>query len=135
MADPISSYSLGVITQQWSMNIGEITMRTMRVKQRFYDLIYSGKKTLEVRVGYDTINRIQTGECIHLMSHVESCEVKINAIRRYRTFEEMLRIEPWERIAPDSKSCNEVLSLLKQIYPAHKEKLGVVVLEFAQISK
>jgi ASC-1-like (ASCH) protein/ribosomal protein S18 acetylase RimI-like enzyme len=130
-----SAYSLGIITQQWSMNIGGITMRTMRVKQRFYDLIYSGKKTLEVRVGYDTINRIQTGECIRLMSHIESCEVKINAIRRYRTFEEMLKIEPWERISPDSKSCNEVLSLLRQIYPAHKEKLGVVVLEFAQINK
>ena len=99
---------------------------------RFYDLIYSGKKTLEVRVGYDTINRIQAGERIRLMTHTGSFDAKVNAVRRYQTFEEMLETEPYERIAPDSKSREEVLSLLKQIYPAHKERLDVVVLEFVR---
>ena len=107
----------------------------MRVKKRFYDLIYSGKKTLEVRVGYETINRIKAGERIRLMTHTESFDVKVNAIRRYKTFENMLTIEPYDRIAPDSKSSDEVLGLLKQIYPAHKEKLGVVVLEFVKVGK
>lgn len=130
-----SAYSIGVITQQWSMDIGEITMRTMRVKKRFYDLIYSGEKTLEVRVGYDTISRIQVGERIRLTTHIGSFEVKISAVRQYQTFEEMLGVESWERIAPDSKSREEVLSLLKQIYPAHKERLGVVVLEFVRTGK
>ncbi|MCK6462481.1 MAG: ASCH domain-containing protein [Candidatus Pacebacteria bacterium] len=130
-----SAYYPGVITQQWSLNIGEATMRTMRIKQRFYNLIYSGKKTLEVRVGYDTINRIQIGERIRLVTHTGSFEVRVNDIRRYRTFEEMLNAESWERIAPDSKSKEEVLLLLKQIYPKNKENLGVIVLEFARISK
>lgn len=130
-----SAYRSNVVTQQWSLDIGETTMRTMRVKRRFYDLIYSGKKTLEVRVGYDTINRIQTGERIRLITHTGSFEVKVNAIRRYCTFEEMLRAELWERIAPDAGSHEEVLALFKQIYPPHREKLGVVVLEFAQVSK
>ena len=49
--------------------------------------------------------------------------------------ENMLTIEPYDRIAPDSKSSDEVLGLLKQIYPAHKEKLGVVVLEFVKVGK
>lgn len=130
-----SAYYSGIVTQQWSQAIGETTMRTMRVKRRFYDLIYSGKKTLEVRVGYDTINRIQAGERIRLMTHTGSFEVKVNTIRRYQTFEAMIAVEPWNRIAPDSRSREEVLSLLKQIYPADKEKLGVVVLEFVQVSK
>jgi ASC-1-like (ASCH) protein len=130
-----AGYHLNVVTQQWSLDIGETTMRTMRVKRRFYDLIHLGKKTLEVRVGYDSINRIQAGEHIRLETHTGSSEIKVNDIRRYRTFEEMLGVEPWERIAPDSKSHNEVLTLLKQIYPAQKEKLGVVVLEFARIGK
>ncbi|HCA67691.1 MAG: hypothetical protein A2249_02785 [Candidatus Jacksonbacteria bacterium RIFOXYA2_FULL_44_7] len=130
-----SAYHTKVITQQWSMDIGETTMKTMRVKKRFYDLIYSGKKTLEVRVGYETINRIKAGERIRLMTHTESFDVKVNAIRRYKTFENMLTIEPYDRIAPDSKSSDEVLGLLKQIYPAHKEKLGVVVLEFVKVGK
>lgn len=128
-----AGYHPNVITQQWSLDIGETTMRTMRIKRRFYDLIQSGKKTLEVRVGYDTINRIQVGERVRLMTHTGGFDVKIAAIRRYRTFADMLNVEPWEKIAPDSKSKDEVLSLFKQIYPAKREQLGVVVLEFARV--
>jgi len=127
-----AGYHPNVVTQQWSLNIGETTMRTMRIKRRFYDLIQSGKKTLEVRVGYDSINRIQVGERIRLVTHTGSFEVKVSDIRRYQTFKEMMDVEPWERIAPDSRSRDEVLALFKQIYPADKEKLGVVVLEFAR---
>lgn len=128
-----SAYYAGVVTHQWSLAIGETTMRTMRVKRRFYDLIFSGRKTLEVRIGYDSINRIQVGERIRLTTHTGSFEVKVSAIRRYQTFDEMLSAESYERIAPDSNSREEVLSLLKQIYPAQKERLGVVVLEFERI--
>lgn len=128
-----AGYHSNVVTQQWSLDIGEKTMRTIRIKRRFYDLIRSGKKTLEVRVGYDTINRIRVGERIRLMTHTGSFDVKATAIRRYDTFAAMLNVEPWEKIAPDSKSKSEVLTLFKQIYPANKEKLGVVVLEFARI--
>lgn len=128
-----AGYHLDVITQQWSLDIGETTMRTMRIKRRFYDLIKLGKKTLEVRVGYDTINRIQVGERVRLVTHVGSFDVKVVDIRRYSTFAEMLDVESWKRIAPDSRSMDEVLSLFKQIYPVHKEQLGVVVLEFARV--
>ncbi|MFO0704556.1 MAG: GNAT family N-acetyltransferase [Candidatus Andersenbacteria bacterium] len=125
-----AAYHPQVITQQWSMDIGETTMRNMRVKERFFNLIRSGKKNLEVRVGYDTINRIQVGERIQLVTHTSNFFVKVTDIRRYPTFEEMLIVEPWERIVPDARSQQDVLSLLKQIYPQTKEKLGVVVLEF-----
>lgn len=125
-----NAYHLNIITQQWSLNIGEKTMRTMRIKQRFFDLIKLGKKNLEVRVGYETINRIQVGERVLLMSHTGNLEVKVKDIRRYLTFKKMLEIEPWKQIAPDSTSNEEVLSLLERIYPQNKEKLGVVVFEF-----
>ncbi len=130
-----SAYCLGVITQQWSFNIGEATMRTMRIKQRFYDFIFSGKKPLEVRVGYSAINSIQVGEHIRLMTSTESSEVKVKDIRRYKTFEEMLKEETWSSIVPDAKSCEEVFFLLKQIYPPQKEKLGVVVFDFTKVHK
>ncbi len=129
-----NGYHPNVVTQQWSLNIEETTMRTMRIKRRFYDLIQSGEKTLEVRVGYDTINRIRVGERIHLITHTGGgFDVKVIVIRRYHTFAEMLDFEPWEKIVPDSKSKNEVLSLFKQIYHDSKEQLGVVVLEFARV--
>lgn len=130
-----SAYCRGVITQQWSFNIGEKTMRKMRIKQRFYNLILSGKKPLEVRVGYDSINKIKVGEDICLITNTESSQVKVKDIRRYKTFEEMLAVEPWQSIVPDARDYKEVLRLLRQIYPAKKEKLGVVVFEFGKISK
>ena len=130
-----SAYRPNVITQQWSLNIGEITMRTMRVKNRFFDLIQSGEKNLEVRVAYDTINRIRVGENIRFVTHMSEFDVRINAVRKYQTFREMLEKEPYKKIAPDSASQAEVLSLLEYIYPPEKERLGVVVLELAQIGK
>ena len=123
------AYSQDIITQQWSLDIGEKLMRTMRIKQRFFDLIQSGKKTLEVRVGYDAINRIQVGESINLVTHTSNLNVRVNAIRRYNSFDSMLVKEPFNEIAPDVVSQAELLVLLKNIYPASKEKLGVVVLE------
>jgi len=128
-----AAYHQTVITQQWSLDVGEDTMRTMRVKRRFFNLIKSGTKTLEVRIRYRTIDRIQAGETISLVTHNESMRVKIKDARRYRSFEQMLRQEPWEKIAPESNSKEEVLSLLKQIYPYHKEKLGIVVFEFSLV--
>jgi ASC-1-like (ASCH) protein len=107
----------------------------MRIKQRFFDLIKMGKKPLEVRVGYGSINRIQVGEHISLETHIGRLEVKVVDVRRYRTFEEMLKKEQWRLISPDSMSSEEVLSLLKRIYPQDKERLGVVVLEFIKIGK
>lgn len=126
-----SAYRPGIVTQQWSLNVGETTMRTMRVKPKFFDLIRSKKKDLEVRIGYDTINRIQKGERINLETHANRCEVQVRDIRRYKTFEEMLAVEPYNRIVPGSKSAQDVLFLLRQIYGAEKEKLGVVVLELS----
>ncbi len=130
-----SAYHVDVVTQQWSMDIGEKTMRTMRVKNRFFDLIRSGEKTLEVRIGYDSIKRIQVGERIRLETHTSNFDVCVRAIRRYQTFETMLEKEPYNRIIPYASSRGEVLSLLKSIYPPSKEALGVVVLEFARISE
>lgn len=128
-----SAYRPNVTTQQWSINIGETTMRTMRVKKQFFDLIRSGRKDLEVRVGYNTIKRIQIGERINLATHNESCEIQILDIRHYKTFKEMLTEEPYNHISPDSKSADEVLSLFKKIYGPKKEKLGVIVFKLSLI--
>lgn len=128
-----SAYREGVIAQQWSLNIGAQTMRTMRVKQRFYDLISSGRKSLEVRVGYPSINRITAGEQINLLSNTSSLVVRVREVRQYATFELMLREEPFAEIAPDAGSNSEVLALLQRIYPREKEQLGVVVLALEPI--
>lgn len=127
-----NAYRQNIVTQQWSLNIGETLMRTMRIKQRFFDLIMSEKKTLEVRVGYDSIKRIKAGERVNLQTHTSKLAVKITAVRKYDSFEAMLENEPFERIAPDVSSKKDLLGLLERIYPPHKEALGVIVLEIAK---
>jgi ASC-1-like (ASCH) protein/ribosomal protein S18 acetylase RimI-like enzyme len=128
-----SAYRPGIVTYQWSLEIGATTMRDMRVKPRFINLIRSGRKTLEVRVGYENINRIQVGERIRFVSHDSTLDVRVNVVRRYASIEALLEVEPWEKIAPDLSSKEAVRSLLKQIYPPEKESLGMVVLEIVPI--
>lgn len=93
----------------------------------------SGAKDLEVCVGYETINKIKQGEEITFSTNGNSLVVKVVAVRRYKTFEEMLAVESYKRIAPDSASSIQVLNLLKRIYDPDKEKLGVVVLELSLV--
>ena len=99
--------------------------RLMWIKKRFFDLILSGEKTLEVRVLYPNLRSIQKGELVTLNNQAT---IKIKDVRRYSTFEEMLSKEEASRIVPGS-SREELLRLLKSIYPPHKEQLGVLVLE------
>jgi ASC-1-like (ASCH) protein len=124
-----AAYHQERITQQWSCDLsGEDFMRMMRVKQHFFNAIKDGTKTLEVRVAYESIKTIQIGERIRLACYESSQVVKVLDIRRYGSFEEMLAREEPARIVPTASRA-EVLHLLREIYPSHKEALGVVVLE------
>lgn len=116
------------VTQQWSLLLGESLMRKMRVKQWLLEEIRSGKKDLEVRVGYDNIKTIQPGEKIRFMSASDECVVTVKDVRTYKTFDEMLSSEKHERVVP-GKTRAEVRQLFHRLYPTNKEKLGVYVLE------
>jgi len=126
-----SAYHVEKVTQQWSLDLlGENVMRIMRVKQHFLDLIRSGKKTLEVRVGYSSIRTIRAGDSIRLMSRDQSEIIEVRDVREYSSFREMLAQEDATKIAPELAP-GEVLSLLKRIYPQDRESLGVIVLDIA----
>lgn len=130
-----AGYRPGVVTQQWSIDVNRHTMRTMRVKEKFFKSIRSGEKTLEIRVGYKTtINSIKLGERIRLTTHTDKLDVKVCSVRRYPSFIKMFDVESYKNIMPWASSMEEVLSLLRQFYPKSKEQLGVVVLEFGPIN-
>ena len=124
-----SAYRTSVITQQWSIDLGVKTLKSLRLKHRFYELIKLGKKNLEIRVGYTSIKKIQSGDYINLLTENKKLKVLIKEKRIYTSFATMLKHESWKQIAPDLSSEKQVLSLLQKIYPAEKEKLGVIVLE------
>lgn len=125
-------YAPGSVVQQWGRIIkeeGAKTVRTMRIKRPYYDAIGRGTKTIEVRVGYTNIKRVQAGEEIQLVTWDTSRTINVKDVRRYGSFAEMLEHEPWQQIAPDARSKEHVLQILQRIYPPAKEQLGVYAFE------
>ena len=123
-------YAPDVTVQQWGLSLQKgDPVRKMRIKRPYYDAIMSGRKTLEVRIGYNSIKRLKEGQLLQLENGHASGVVRIKSIRIYDTFADMLATEPWREIVPQAKSKEEALRLLHKIYPPHKERLGVHVIE------
>lgn len=130
-------YAPSSVVQQWGLNFNKegTTVRTMRIKRPYYDAIMSGRKTLEVRVGYDNIRKLKAGELLQLETGHTSGVVSIKAIRVYDNFVDMLSTEPWREIVPQVDSQDKALNLLRDIYPPNKEKLGVYVIQVEKQKK
>ena len=124
-------YAPNSVVQQWGLNFNKegATVRKLRIKRPYFDAIMSGRKTLEVRVGYDNIKRLTAGELLQLETGHTSGVVRIKSIRIYDNFADMLATEPWREIVPQVNDEATALRLLREIYPAHKERLGVHVIE------
>jgi ASC-1-like (ASCH) protein len=99
--------------------------RTLWIKEEYLEHILKGEKTIEVRVAYPNILRLQPGDIIQLN---ERYAARIRRVAHYRTFEELLQAEAVQAIAPHL-SATELLSTLRSIYPPDKEHLGAVALE------
>lgn len=124
-------YAPTSVVQQWGFNFNKegTTVRKLRIKYPYFCDIMSGKKTLEVRVGYDNIQKFREGELLQLETSRTSGIVRIKSIRVYDNFADMLAVEPWREIVPQVNSQSEAVKLLRDIYPANKERLGVHVIE------
>ena len=124
-------YAPNSVVQQWGLNFNKegATVRKMRIKRPYFDAIMSGRKTLKVRVGYDNIKRLKAGELLQLETGHTSGVVRIKSIRVYDNFADMLATEPWREIVPQVNDQTAALRLLREIYPSHKERLGVHVIE------
>lgn len=124
-------YAPNSVVQQWGFNFNKegASVRKMRIKKPYFDAIMEGRKTLEVRVGYNSIKRLKAGGLLQLETGHTSGVVRIRAIRIYDNFADMLAAEPWRQIVPQARDAEEALHLLRKIYPARKERLGVHVIE------
>lgn len=126
------AYKKGVVTQQWSFSFEDDCVRALRVKSSLLQSIKEKKKTLEVRVSYPSMEKIQKGDNIKLFDYDESLIVKVKNRRNYLNFVDMLKCENYENIAPGLKE-EELLNLLQNFYPPEKEKLGVIVFEIVPL--
>jgi len=103
--------------------------KTLWVKNEYLEWILAGRKTVEVRVAYSNITRLQPGDRLLLN---DRHPFTVCRIARYANFEELLAHEAPASIAPDLPS-SELLPALRAIYPQEKEALGMVALEIESI--
>ena len=102
--------------------------KTLWIREPFLSQILAGRKTVEVRVGYDNILRLQPGDRLKLNDqHL----VTVRRIGHYAGFEELLAHEDPAAVAPDLLPA-DLLEVLRTIYPPEKEALGAVALEVAR---
>jgi HAD superfamily hydrolase (TIGR01549 family) len=100
-------------------------VKVLWVREPYLSQILAGRKTVEVRVGYDNIRRLQPGDRLKLNDeHL----VTIRRIGHYADFEDLLAHEEPTAIAPDLPP-DELLAAIREIYPPEKEALGAVALE------
>ena len=98
--------------------------KTLWIRDEYLQLVLAGRKTIEVRVGYSNITRLQVGDRLLLN---DQHSFVIRRIARYASFEELLCHEDAASIAPDVPP-DQLLDGLHAIYPPEKEALGVVAL-------
>jgi ASC-1-like (ASCH) protein len=106
-------------------------LKTLWIRDEYLQQILSGRKTVEVRVAYSNIARLQPGDVLLLN---DQHRYVITDIRRYPDFEAMVAAENPKAIAPDLSGRQALLEARRAIYPPEKEALGVIAMEIVPAS-
>ncbi len=95
------------------------------LKRKYLEMILSGEKTLEGRVGYRNIKLIKKGDEIYINGIYK---VIIEDKWEYNSFKEALKHHPYKELIPDAKDEEDVVNAYRLLYPEWKEKkYGVVI--------
>lgn len=101
--------------------------KTLWLKEEYLQQILDGRKTVEIRVAYDNITRLEVGDRLLLN---DAHAFVITRIARYANFDELLAREGAAKFAPAAPREN-LRDVLRSVYPPEKEALGIVALEIA----
>ncbi|UXY33266.1 ASCH domain-containing protein [Streptomyces sp. HUAS TT20] len=107
--------------------------RHMNLYRRYFDLVASGRKTIEVRVQYANLRNLAAGQHIKFACGQDECLVRVVRVARYASFEEMLDTEGPENVNPDSPR-EQQLTNIRRIYGPEKEALGVLAIEIERVT-
>lgn len=100
------------------------------VKDEYLHQILEGRKTVEIRVAYSNIARLEPGDVLLLNQRYP---YRIVGVRRYPDFEAMAAAEELSRVAPELPDRAALVAACRALYPPEKEKLGLVALELAPL--
>ncbi|GAB1689426.1 ASCH domain-containing protein [Krasilnikovia sp. M28-CT-15] len=102
--------------------------REMKVYRRYFDLLATGRKTIEVRVQYPNLRNLAPGQLIRFVCGRDEALTRIKRVARYESFEHMLDAEGPANVNPDSPR-HQQLANIRRIYGPEKEALGVLAIE------
>ncbi|WP_250904718.1 ASCH domain-containing protein [Nonomuraea sp. NEAU-A123] len=102
--------------------------REMNLYRRYFDLVATGRKTIEVRVQYPNLRTLTVGDHIRFVCGRDDALTRVKRVARYASFEEMLDTEGPANVNPDSPR-DQQLANIRRIYGPEKEVLGVLAIE------
>ena len=104
--------------------------RELNIRKPYLKLIADGIKTVEVRVGYSSVRKIQPGQDLVFIEGDERVATRVKRVTEYPTFEMMLDHEDPRTIGGDlGNDKAQLLAIIRSIYPPEKECLGVLAIE------
>lgn len=106
----------------------------LSLRKPYLKLISDGIKTVEVRVGYPKMRRIQAGHELTFVSGGDTVATLVKRVTEYDSFEALLDHEDAVAIGGDlGESRDELLAVIREIYPPEKEKLGVLAIQIERV--
>jgi len=91
-----------------------------RIKKEYFQQLKSGKKSLEIRVGYSQVKKVQKGDIITFENYGRN-EFDVLQVKTYSSFDELLDKEGVDKILP-GMTHSSALNALQNIYPKNKER-------------
>ncbi|WP_431980303.1 ASCH domain-containing protein [Streptomyces qinglanensis] len=106
---------------------------SLNIRKPYFDLIASGAKTIEVRVGYPRIRKIAVGDTLRFTSEDTSLSTRITDVKEYDSFPAMLEAEDTAAIGGPDMTPDQLITAIRDIYPPEKEALGVFALHLTRL--
>ncbi|WP_309237063.1 ASCH domain-containing protein [Actinomadura sp. BRA 177] len=109
-----------------------VRAREMKLYRRYFDLVAAGRKTIEIRVQYPKLRKLEAGDHIRFICGRDDVLTQVKRVARYSSFEEMLDSEDPVNVNPDSPR-DQQLANIRRIYGPEKEALGVLAIEISLV--
>ncbi|MFG1681887.1 ASCH domain-containing protein [Nonomuraea sp. NPDC049269] len=108
--------------------VNAMRAREMNLYRRYFDLVATGRKTIEVRVQCPNLRTLTAGDHIRFVCGRDDVLTRVKRVARYASFEEMLDTEGPANVNPDSPRDQQLVNI-RRIYGPEKEALGVLAIE------
>lgn len=105
--------------------------RTVTLRREYIEMIAQGRKTIEGRVNTGSFAHIGPGTKIHFFAGAFSVDVVVKAVRKYKSFDDMLAGEGYEKCVPNAHNIQHASRIYADIpgYPERARTFGVVAFE------